>query len=90
LAKCLWHTGGVTSLDDVEQAFRAIERTRQQYRETLRAALADGVTQADVSRRLDRSREILRQDAMSDEELAAVREAELDRQRARRAQHAAS
>lgn len=76
----------MTSIDDVEQAFRAIDQAERGYRETVRKALAEKTTtQAEISRRLGRSREMLRQDAMSEDERAAIRATELERQRARRA-----
>jgi hypothetical protein len=78
--------GAVTTIDDVEQAYRAIGEAEHAYRDTVRKALAEKTTtQAAISRRLGRSREMLRQDAMTEDERAAIRAAELERQRARRA-----
>lgn len=77
--------GAVTTINDVEQAYRAIGEAEHAYRDTVRKALAEkATTQADLVRRLGRSREMLRQDAMTEDERAAIRAAELDRQRARR------
>lgn len=64
------------TIDDIAAAFRQIEEARETYRRTLRAGLADGVHQVDISRHLGRTRETLRRDAMTDDELDAVRDAD--------------
>lgn len=76
----------VTSLQDVIEAFQEISRAEERYRETLRAALADGVTQTAISKALDRTREMIRQDAMTDEQRAELRRAAAERQRRKRQQ----
>lgn len=77
------------TLDDVADAWHGIERARraatEHYRAVLRQAIADGVQQTDISERIDRSREMLRRDAMTDEERDALRQAATDRARRQRA-----
>lgn len=73
------------SVDEVVNAFNEIERAWERYRETLRACLKEGEDegrsgrQAEISRRIGRSREILRQDAMTDEEREQIRQREASR-----------
>lgn len=75
----------MTTIDDVVAAYQGIEEAEVNYRATLRQALAEGtVTQAELSRRLGRNRDSLRQDAMPEEERKKLREKEVERQRARR------
>lgn len=74
----------VTNLQDVIEAYREISRAEERYRETLRAAIAEGVTQTAISRALDRTREMIRQDAMSEEQRAEMRRAAANRQQRRR------
>lgn len=77
----------VTSVDDVVAAYDRIEQAWEHYRATLRACLAEGEAanqvgrQAEISRRLGRTREAIRQDAMSNEEREHLRKAEADRRR---------
>lgn len=77
------------SVDDVVNAWNAIEKAQEHYRRTLRACVEEGEAegksgrQAEISRRIGRTRETLRQDAMTDEERAQLRKAEADRRRAR-------
>jgi hypothetical protein len=71
----------MASVDDVAIAFAAIERAWENYRATLRAAISSGATQAEISRRLDRTREMLRRDAMTDEQREALRLVEAERKR---------
>jgi len=83
------------SVDDVVAAYEAIaeatERAWENYRQTLRACIEEGETegrsgrQAEISRRIDRTREALRQDAMSAEQRDAIRQAEAARREARKA-----
>lgn len=74
-------------VDDVVEAFNAIEAAWERYRATLRACLAEGAAegiagrQAEISRRLDRTREMLRRDAMTKEQREALRATEADRKR---------
>ena len=72
-------------MQDVIEAYEGISRAEEHYRETLRAALADGVTQTAISKALDRTREMIRQDAMTDEQRAELRRAAAERQRQKRA-----
>src|SRR5438552_518704 len=73
------------SVDDVVEAYNAIERAWEHYRETLRACLDEGSAggksgrQAEISRRIGRTRETLRQDAMTPEQREALRRAEAQR-----------
>lgn len=75
------------SVDDVVKAHAAIERAWEHYRATLRACLAEGTAegisgrQAEISRRLGRTREMLRRDAMTDEQREALRITEAERKR---------
>lgn len=75
------------SVDDVVNAYNAIEEAWENYRKTLRACIEEGSAegrtgrQAEISRRIGRTREALRQDAMTNEERAALRQAEAERRR---------
>jgi hypothetical protein len=75
------------SVDDVVDAFAGIEKAWEYYRNTLRECLAEGSAegvagrQAEISRRLNRTREMLRRDAMTDEQREALRLAEAERKR---------
>ncbi len=71
-------------MQDVIEAFNAIEAARERYRETVRAALADGVPQTQIARALDRTREMIRRDAMTDEQREELKKAEAARVRQRR------
>jgi hypothetical protein len=76
------------SVDDVVAAWEGIEKAWEHYRETLRACIAEGTEegrsgrQAEISRRIDRTREMLRRDAMTPEQREALRIAEMERKRA--------
>lgn len=65
--------GPMTTEGDVVAAFADIDNAWGRYRATLRAYLAeaDRGAQAALSRRLGRTREMLRLDAMTDEQRAA-------------------
>jgi hypothetical protein len=70
----------VTNLQDVidawtgaEQAKAEAKRAADRYREVVRAALADGVKQTEIAKALDRTREMIRRDAMTDEEREALK-----------------
>ena len=75
----------MTTLDDIKAAHAKIAEAEAHYRDVLRAGIADGVKQADVVRELGRTRETVRQDAMPDEERAALREVERQRREAAKA-----
>ena len=66
----------MTTLEEIVEAFNAIGAAQERYRETLRAGLAAGVQQVEVSTALKRTRETIRRDAMDEQELAAAREAD--------------
>ncbi len=70
-----------TARTAAEQAFN---EAKERYRETVRAALSDGVAQTAIADALSRTRESIRQDAMTDEELAAFKAAQAERRRAKR------
>lgn len=76
-------------MQDVIEAYHEISRAEARYRETLRTALADGVTQTAISKALERTREMIRQDAMTEEQRAEMRKAAARRQQRRRAPKAA-
>lgn len=65
----------------VISAHSAKMRADARYRELLREAATVRGVQAEVSRRLNRSRELLRQDAMTEEELAQHRAHDAARKR---------
>lgn len=71
-------------MQDVIDAYRAITAAEERYRETVRAAIADGVPQVKIAKALDRTREMIRRDAMTDEQRAELRRIEADRARQRR------
>ncbi|MEV1315445.1 hypothetical protein AB0J14_05090 [Micromonospora arborensis] len=75
----------MTNLQDVIDAWNDITRAEERYRETLRAAIADGVPQVKIAAAIDRTREMLRRDAMTDEQREAFKKAEAERLRNRRA-----
>jgi len=74
----------VTNLQDVIEAWQDIARAEERYRETVRAAIADGVTQVAISKALDRTREMIRRDAMTDEQRQELHRVESERLRKRR------
>lgn len=74
----------MSTLQDVIKAFNAINAAEQYYREVLREALSSGVQQVEIAKALDRTREMIRRDAMTDEQRATLRRADLERRRARR------
>lgn len=79
------------SVDDVVTAYRAIDDAWDNYRRTLRACLQEGADegrtgrQAELVRRINRTREMLRRDAMTDEQREALKETEKERKRAKAA-----
>lgn len=73
------HTEAVTTLKQVTRAYEAIRQAEQRYRETLREALAAGVKQAEIAKELGVTREKLRQDAMPEEKIAELRNADAKR-----------
>lgn len=75
----------MSTLKDVIEAYRAISKAEQRYRETLREALKLGVQQVEISKALDRTREMIRRDAMTEEQRERMRLADAERKRAKRA-----
>lgn len=73
----------MSTLNDVIEAWRAIDAAEQRYRAILRQALDGGVQQAEISRALGRTRESIRQDALSEEERAEIRRRDAERKRNR-------
>ena len=79
------HHEGVSQLRDVIDAWKAIGAAELNYRAVLRKALANGVQQVEVAKALDRTREMIRRDAMTEDQREALRKAEAERKRARKA-----
>lgn len=71
-------------MQDVIDAYRAIAAAEERYRETVRAAISDGVPQVQIAKALDRTREMIRRDAMTDEQREELRRIEAERARQRR------
>lgn len=65
----------ISAWSDAEQAKAEAKRAEDRYRELVRAALADGVKQTEIAKALDRTREMIRRDAMSDQEREALKAA---------------
>lgn len=76
----------VTELQDVINAYQEISRAEERYRAAVRAAIADGVPQVAIAKALDRTREMIRRDAMTEEQRDELRRAEGERLRKRREQ----
>lgn len=76
--------GARIALPEIVAAWEAIEAAVEHYRAVLREALAAGVPQGDIAEALDRTREMIRQDAMTDEQRAEMRRAAAERQQRRR------
>lgn len=76
----------VSTLNEIVKAFNAIDEAERRYRALLREALAAGkVQQVEVSKALNRTREMIRRDAMTDEQREALRRADAERRRGARA-----
>jgi len=69
---------------DVIEAWQAAKLAEDHYRDVLREAVKVRGTQAELITALNRSRETLRFDAMTDEQQEAARQADLDRKARRR------
>lgn len=76
--------GQASALAEIVEAWEAISAATDRYRSVLGDGLASGVQQSDIAEVLDRSREMIRQDAMTDEQRAAMRAAAAQRQSNRR------
>lgn len=75
---------GVDPLEEIIRAFEAIDAAESHYRNVLRRHLASGtVRQVDVAKRLDRTREMVRRDAMDEEQRAEMRRLDAQRKRSR-------
>ncbi|MEU8334740.1 hypothetical protein [Micromonospora tulbaghiae] len=73
-------------LEEIVKAFRAIDAAERHYRTVLRKHLKAGrVQQVDVANALKRTREMIRRDAMTEEERDRIRQADAERKRAKRA-----
>jgi len=80
----------VSPLEEIIEAFRAIDAAERRYRDVLRKHLAaKTVQQVEVARALNRTREMVRRDAMTEEQRDQIRRADADRRRAARANSAA-
>ena len=71
-------------MKDVIDAWNAIGQAEERYRETVRAAITDGVPQVRIAEAIGRTREMIRRDAMSDEQREALKRTEAERLRKRR------
>jgi len=71
----------MATVGEVVAAYRRIGEAEERYRAVLRRALESGATQAELAQALGRSREKLRQDAMTAEDLARIQQANTDRKR---------
>ncbi|MEV1013848.1 GIY-YIG nuclease family protein [Micromonospora sp. NPDC049801] len=72
-------------LAEVVEAFDTIRQRERDYRTALRRALANGVQQRAIAEALGRTREMIRRDAMTEEQRDQLRRAEASRQRGARA-----
>lgn len=82
------HHKEVSTLEDVIKAYQAIGEAERIYRETLRRALSAGTQQVEIAKALDRTREMIRRDAMTDEQREQIRRADAERRRIQRAKTA--
>lgn len=73
-------------MQDVIEAYRAIAQAEERYRETVRAAIANKVPQIEIATALGRTREMIRRDAMTDEQREELRRVESEKARQRRQQ----
>ncbi len=71
-------------MQDVINAYEEIRQAEERYRATVRAAIADGIRQSAIARALNRTRESIRRDAMTDDQRAELLQSEGDRLRNRR------
>jgi predicted GIY-YIG superfamily endonuclease len=76
--------GAHVTLAEVIAAWEAIEAAVENYRTVLREALASGIQQGDIADALERTREMIRRDAMTDEQREELRQVEAERHRKRR------
>jgi hypothetical protein len=74
----------VTTLQEMIDAYNAIETAWENYRAAVRKAIASGVRQSDIARQIKRTREMIRRDAMPEDQRKALAEAEKERLRRRR------
>lgn len=70
-------------MQDVIEAYNAIGEAEKNYRNLVREALKSGVQQVEIATALKRTREMIRRDAMTDEQRAELRRAEAERKRNR-------
>jgi hypothetical protein len=82
--ECLDDHEEVTNLQDVIEAWQAIAEAERRYRETLRAAIADGVQQKAIAEAIARTREKVRRDALPEDERERLLKADAERVRKRR------
>lgn len=72
----------MSKLNEIIEAWNAIDAAERHYRETLRTYLASGeVQQVDVARELGRTREMIRRDAMTEDQREEIRRADAERKR---------
>lgn len=68
-------------MNDVVEAWAGIARAEEHYRETLRAAIASGASQTEISKALNRTREMLRRDVMTPQQREELRRADAEKKR---------
>ncbi len=72
-------------MNEIIEAYNAIDAAERHYRDILRRYLADGeVQQVDVATALKRTREMIRRDAMTEEQREEIRRADAERKRQQR------
>lgn len=75
----------MSKLNQIIEAYNAIDAAERHYREILREALANGeVQQVDVATALKRTREMIRRDAMTEQQREEIRRADAERKRQQR------
>ena len=75
----------MNELNEIIEAYHAIDAAERRYREVLRKHLKAGtVQQVDVANSLKRTREMIRRDAMTEEERDRLRQIDAERKRLRR------
>ena len=71
----------IEAWDATRKAEQQLREAQERYREIVRGAVADGVPQVQIAKALDRTREMIRRDAMTDEQRAGLRKTETARMR---------
>ena len=72
----------MSKLNEIIDAWNAIDAAERHYREILRRYLASGeVQQVEVATAIKRTREMIRRDAMTEEQREEIRKADAERKR---------